>query len=158
MWGVVKDAALRHRKFEKRSDEVPCPPPAPKRPRTGFFDALHEFIEERPPISSIADTGSTHELDLAIESYRKLPVLPQDADPLGFWRDNSASLLLRPLLPLAASVSAVPATEAICELLFKAGGQVLTSARLRLLGSRVEGVLMTYFNLQLANDARQRPD
>ncbi len=30
VWGVVKDAALRHRKFEKRSDEVP--PPAPKRP------------------------------------------------------------------------------------------------------------------------------
>jgi hypothetical protein len=101
---------LRHRKFEKRSDEVPTP--APKRPRTGFFDALPEFIEEGPPMSSIADTDSTHELDVAIESYRKMPVLPQDADPLGFWRDDSASLLLRPLLPLAASVSAVPATEA----------------------------------------------
>ena len=156
VWGVVKDAALRHRKFEKRSDEVL--PPALKRPRTGFFDALHEFIEEGPPMSSIADTDSAHELDVAIESYRKMPVLPQDADPLGFWRDNSASSLLRPLLPLAASVSAVPATEAICERLFKAGGQVLTSARLRLLGSRVEAVLMTNFNLQLANAARQRPD
>jgi len=88
----------------------------------------------------------------------KMPVLPQDADPLGFWRDNSASSLLRPPLPLAASVSAVPAAEAICERLFKAGGQVLTSARLRLLGSRVEAVLMTNFNLQLANAARQRPD
>ena len=30
VWGDGKDAALRHRKFEKRSDEVP--PPAPKRP------------------------------------------------------------------------------------------------------------------------------
>ena len=80
---------------------------------------------------------------------------PQDADPLGFWRDNSASSLLRPLLPLVASVSAVPATEAICERLFKAGGQALTSARLRLLGSRVEAVLMTNFNSQLADAARQ---
>ncbi len=114
VWGVVKDAALRHIKFEKRSDEVP--PPAPTRPRTGFFNALHEFIEEGPLMSSIADTDSdsTYELDVAIESYRKLPVLPQEADPLGFWRDNSASSLLRPLLPLAASVSAVPATETIC--------------------------------------------
>jgi hypothetical protein len=71
--------------------------------------------------------------DVAIESYRKLPVLLQGADPLGFWRDNS---LHRLLLPLAASVSAVPATEATCERLFKAGGQESTSARLRLLGSK----------------------
>ena len=79
-------------------------------------------------------------------------LLPQDADPLVFWRDNSASPLLQPLLPLVASVSAAPATEAICERRFKAGGQVLTSARLRLLGSRAEAVLMTNlnFNSQLA--------
>ena len=73
---------------------------------------------------------------------------------LGYWRDNSTSSLLQPLLPLVASVSAVPATEAICERLFKAGGQVLTSARLRLLGSRVEDVLMTNFYSQLADAAR----
>ena len=72
-------------------------------------------------------------------------------------RDNSASSLLQPLLPLAASVSAVPATEAICERLFKAGGQVLTSARLRLMGARVEAVLMTNFNSQLVDAARPRP-
>ena len=128
--------------------------PPPKRPRTGFFNALQEFIEEGPPISS--NTNSTNELDAAIDAYRKMPALPQEADPLVIWRDNSASSLLRPLLPLAASVSAVPATEAICERLFKAGGQVLTSARLRLLGSRVEAVLMTNFNSQLADAARQQ--
>jgi hypothetical protein len=48
------------------------------------------------------------------------PLLSQDADPLVFWRDNSASPLLQPLLPVVASVSAVPAIEAICERLFKA--------------------------------------
>ena len=48
----------------------------------------------------------------------------------------------------AASVAAVPATEAICELLFKAGGQVLTSSRLRLLGERVESLLMCSYNSQ----------
>ena len=55
---------------------------------------------------------------------------------------------LEPLLPFAASrsIAAVPATEAICERLFKAGGQVLISARLRLMGSRVESLLMTNYN------------
>jgi hypothetical protein len=91
---------------------------------------------------------------MAINAYRKMPVLPQEADPLVFWRDNSASPPLQPILPLVASISALPASEAICERLFKAGGQVLTSARLRLLGSRVEAVLMTNFNSQLADAAR----
>ena len=67
--------------------------PPPKRPRTGFFNALQEFIEEGPPISS--NTDSTNELDAAIDAYRKMPALPQEADPLVFWRDNSASSLLR---------------------------------------------------------------
>ena len=58
-------------------------------------------------------------------------------------------------MPLAASVAAVPATEAVCERLFKVGGQVLTSARLRMLGSRVEDVLMTRFNSPLADAARR---
>ena len=112
----------------------------------------------KPQSSGGEFSDSTHALDAAIDAYRKMPVLPQEADPLGFWRDNSASSLLQPLLPLAASVSAVPATEAICERLFKAGGQVLTSARLRLMGARVEAVLMTNFNSQLADAARPRPD
>ena len=51
--------------------------------------------------------------------------------------------MLEPLLPLAALIAAVSATEAICERLFKAGGQVLKSARLRLTDSRVESLLMT---------------
>ena len=34
VWGVVKDAALRHRKFESGHDEITCT--APKRPKTGL--------------------------------------------------------------------------------------------------------------------------
>ncbi len=82
-----------------------------------------------------------------------MPVLSQDADPLRFWEANSAATVLQPLLPLVASVSAVPATEAICEWLFKAGGQVLTSARLRMMGPRVESILMTNFNSKHADAA-----
>ena len=82
-------------------------------------------------------------------------MLSEDPDPLDFWRDNSDLPLLKQLLQLAASVAAVPATEAVCERLFKVGGQVLvlTSARLCMLGSRVEDVLMTHFNSTLAGAA-----
>ena len=50
------------------------------------------------------------------------------------------------LLQLAAPIAAVSATEAICKLLFKAGGQVLIRAWLRLMGSQVESMLMTNYN------------
>jgi hypothetical protein len=63
-----------------------------------------------------------------------------------FWKADSTDSVLQPCFPLVASASAVPATEAICELHFKAGG------RLCLLGSRVESILMTDFNAQLADD------
>jgi hypothetical protein len=49
-------------------------------------------------------------------------------------------------LPLAASIAAVSSTEAICERIFKAGGQVLKSAQLWLVRSRVESFLMTNYN------------
>ncbi len=52
-------------------------------------------------------------------------------------------------MPLVVSVAAVPGTEAICE---RREGK-LTSARLRLMGSRVEAVLMTNFNSELAGAA-----
>ncbi len=83
-------------------------------------------------------------------------VLSQHAAQLGFLRDNSVSSLLQPLAPFAVSVAAVPATEAICERILKAGEQVLTSARQSLMGSRVEAVLMTNFNSQLADTAQKQ--
>ena len=44
LWGVVKDAALSHRKFESGHDEITCT--APKRPKTVFFSAFHQFIAD----------------------------------------------------------------------------------------------------------------
>ena len=86
-------------------------------------------------------------LDAAIDQYRKIPCLDENSDPLLFWKGYDVPRsALEQLLPLAASIAAVSATEAICERLFKAGGQVLTSARLRLMGSRVESLLMTNYN------------
>ena len=86
-------------------------------------------------------------LDAAIQQYRTIPCVDENSNPLLFWKGyDIPGSALEPLLPLAASISAVPATEAICERLFKSGGQVLTSARLRLMGSRVESLLMTNYN------------
>ena len=88
-------------------------------------------MNEGPPASSSQHSSSeSNSIDVAIETYRQMPVLSQDADPLRFWETNSAATVLQPLLPLAASVAAVPATEAICERLFKTGGQILTRGRL----------------------------
>ncbi len=80
--GIVKDVVLQHKKIEKRSGEVTQPESAPKWSRTGFFNALDAFIEEGPPMSSLAKTN--RELDIIIDAYLKMPVVSQDADPLGF--------------------------------------------------------------------------
>ena len=125
--------------------------------RNNSDKVVKEFVNEGPPAPSgsqaVPAASDSMGLDVAIETYRQMPVLSQDADPLRFWEANSTATVLQPLLPLVASVSAVPATEAICERLFKAGGQVLTSARLQMMGSRVESILMTNFNSKHADAA-----
>ncbi len=84
---------------------------------------------------------------LQFEQYRKIPCVKKNSDPLLFWKGyDLPGSAIEPLLPFAASIAAVPATEVIYERLFKAGGQVLTSARLRLMGSRVESLLMINYN------------
>jgi hypothetical protein len=61
-------------------------------------------------------------LAAAIEQYRKIPCVDENSDPLLFWKGyDQPGSALEPLLPFAASIAAVPATEAICERLFKAG-------------------------------------
>jgi len=65
---------------------------------------------------------------MLLQKHTLMYVLSQDADSLRFWEANSSDTVLHPLLPSVASLAAVPATKAICERLFKAGGQVLTSA------------------------------
>jgi hypothetical protein len=69
-------------------------------------------------------------------------------DPLLFWLANATNSVFQPLLPLIASISAVPTKEDICELLFKALGQVMSCARLWLLGTWVESILITNFKAQ----------
>ena len=76
-----------------------------------------------PADSSQHSSSDSHSIDVAIETYRQMPVLSQDADALRFWEANSAATVLQPLLPLVASVAAVPATEAICEQLSRQGGK-----------------------------------
>jgi hypothetical protein len=71
-----------------------------------------------------------------------MPILAQNADQLRFWGAIFKATVLQPFLPLEASVAAVPATEAICERLLN----VLIGVRLRLLGSRMESILITNFN------------
>ncbi len=53
----------------------------------------------------------------------KIPCVDENLDPLLFWKGyDLPGSALEQLLPFAASIAAVPATEAICERRFKAGG------------------------------------
>ncbi len=55
-----------------------------------------------------------------------------------------------------ASVLAVPATEAVCKHIFKARGQVLTSASVSMLGNRVESVRVIDLNSRRADATTTR--
>ncbi len=156
VWTLVKDMAIQHWKFECDEivvDDGAGTAPASKRARGQSGSLMDRFFAARGEAAgdSRSETiqNKKDKLDAAIHQYKQLPVLEEREDPLQFWRGwDMPGSALAPLLPLAASEAAVPATEAICEQLFKAGGQVLTSARLRLLGERVESLLMCSYNLR----------
>ena len=83
----------------------------------------------------------------AISYYKSLAQTSEDADPLAFWKENDKSgSLLAPLIEAAAEVLAIPATEAICERIFRRAGEVLTKYRMSLLGSNFESILMANYN------------
>ena len=50
--------------------------------------------------------------------------------------------MLAPLIEAVAEVLAIPATEAICERIFRRAGEVLTKYRMSLLGENFERILM----------------
>ena len=83
----------------------------------------------------------------AISYYRSLAQISEDADPLLFWKANDVSgSMLAPLVEAAAEVLAIPATEAICERIFRRAGEVLTKYRMSLLGRNFEHILMVNYN------------
>ena len=75
--------------------------PSLKRPKTGFFSSFAAFINEGAPSSATSNStpsaGESEMLDIAISTYREMPVLQQDDDPLRFWEANSTSTVLQPL-------------------------------------------------------------
>ena len=67
---------------------------SPKRDKSGFFSAFEAFVNEGPPVDSSQHSSSdSHSIDVAIETYRQMSVLSQDADSLCFWEANSAAIL-----------------------------------------------------------------
>ena len=61
---------------DERHYEITCT--APKRPKTGV--SVLYISADGPPVSSSTETHE--ELDASIDTYRKMPVLSQDGDPL----------------------------------------------------------------------------
>ena len=97
--------------------------------------------------SDIVCGFTTAQVQASISYYKSLPQIPEDEDPLFFWKahDNSGSMLA-PLIEAVAEVLAIPATEAICERIFRRAGEVLTKYRMSLLGENFERILMANYN------------
>ena len=91
-------------------------------PETGMSSIMSLYMEEAGERQSVQAHDQSVQvrkdaLDAAIEQYRKIPCIDENSDPLLFGKGHDIpGSALEPLLPLAASISAVPATEAICEL------------------------------------------
>jgi hypothetical protein len=109
---------------------------------------LCSFIAEANTKLSLMQNGYTRtQVRAAISYYRSLAQISEDADPLLFWKANDESgSLLAPLVEAAAEVLAIPATEAICERIFRRAGEVLTKYRMSLLGNNFERILMANYN------------
>ena len=143
VWIMVRDMAIQHCKIEcdeiKESDSA-CSEPASKRARipSGSSRLMIDFLQLEKQYRSRKKAGCINQSIPTADCFGGEGIL--------VW--NTPGSALAPLLPLVASVAAVPGTEAICELLFKAGGQVPTSARLRrqLLCERVDSLFMCNYN------------
>jgi hypothetical protein len=111
VWGVVKDSATRHKRFEKAcaadhvEAEVSVFQSPPKRIKTGFVSSSSALMDEGAPASSSSPDPSRDSQrmpEVAIKTYREMLLLSQDADPLQFWEANATNIVLQPLLPLVS--------------------------------------------------------
>jgi hypothetical protein len=98
----------------------------------------------------ITDQPTTYtraQVQAAISYYKSIPQIAEDRNPLLFWKSHdSCGSMLAPLIEAAAEVLAIPATEAICERIFRRAGEVLTKYRMSLHGSSFQRILMANYN------------
>ena len=106
-----------------------------------------------PAVSKhVSESQPSHQSVFNLRKKMTCDLGVQDKEPLALFEIQGFRRFLKREFPayivpdrhkVAKIASLCLSTEVICERLFKAGGQMLISARLRLMGSRVESLLMT---------------
>ena len=104
-------------------------------------DISQEIIDQQT-------TYTRAQVRAAISYYKSIPQISEDQNPFLFWksRDSSCGSMLAPLIEAAAEVMAIPATEAICERIFRRAREVLTKYRMSLHGPSFQRILMANYN------------
>ncbi|KAM6995349.1 zinc finger BED domain-containing protein 4 [Tautogolabrus adspersus] len=115
--------------------------PAEKMPRPGSLSSmLGEIMQEERPQRA---TPAVSQLNV----YLSEPVIPQDTDPLAYWRDNQERFSA--LTTAARAYLSAPCTSVDSERLFSAASKILDDRRSRLSASKVEMLLFVRKNLPL---------
>ena len=111
-------------------------PPA-KKMKTFFNDLIGETASSNSIITP-------NDITLMVEEYLLSPCLPQEEDPLEFWKLNQVKY--SPLAKLAPQFLCVPASSAPVERLFSIAGKVFRPERCRLTDKRFEELMFIRCN------------
>ena len=103
-------------------------------------DISQEIIDQQT-------TYTRAQVRAAISYYKSIPQISEHQNYLLFWKSHdSCGSMLAPLIEAAAEVMAIPATEAICERIFRRAREVLTKYRMSLHGPSFQRILMANCN------------
>ena len=111
-------------------------PPA-KKMKTFFNDLIGETASSNSIITP-------NDITLMVEEYLLSPCLPQEENPLEFWKLNQVKY--SPLAKLASQFLCVPASSAPVERLFSIAGKVFRPERCRLTDKRFEELMFIRCN------------
>ena len=114
--------------------------PPTKKMRT-FFDTLID--------TSSSNVTTPTDIESMIEEYLQSPCLPQESDPLEYWKENNKKF--SQLAKLAPNYLCIPASSAPVESLFRIAGKVFRPKQCRLTDNLFQKLMFIKCNQQLQN-------
>ncbi len=121
-------------KANEPAEQSSCPQPPPHKKMKTFFDDL--LIADKVSSSSTVDAN--------VDEYLQAPLLPQEENPLEFWKVNEMKYpTLAKLVPVHLCI---PASSAPVERLFSIAGKVFRPDRCRLKDKTFEELMFIRCN------------
>ena len=133
---LTSTASHHHPGQPSSADESSSAPPPRKRSKLFGFMATRSL----PVQSSATESPATTE----IHNYLSQATLPEDTDPLSYWKEQHHSLPL--LSKLACKYLSIPASSAPVERLFSIAGKVFRPERCRLGDAHFEQLMLIRCN------------